>query len=128
MTSAQKYYRFSLVLMICTAITVAILMKITGNVTISLTGFILIALLVLGGKYFTKESVVDERDKVIMRKADSFGHKMFWLLFVAGSLAFHSFAHDSTIPTRWLPFIVGIGAWFLVTVRSLSALYLYRKG
>ncbi len=128
MTSAQKYYVFSLVLMICTAITVVILWKMTNDFTTSTTGFAMIALLVLGGRYFTKQHVVDERDKGIMKKADSFGHSMFWILFVAGSVAYiYTFGLDSTIPSRWLLFIVMIGAWIIVVMRSLSALYLYRK-
>ncbi len=128
MTSAQKFYLFSLVLMICTAITVVILWKMTTDFTISTTGFAMIALLVLGGRYFTKQHVVDERDKGIMKKADSFGHSMFWILFVVGSVVYiNIFGYDSTIPSRWLLFIVMIGAWIIVVMRSLSALYLYRK-
>jgi hypothetical protein len=80
---------------------------------------------------FLNRKRLDERDRAILRKAQTSGHLVFWGVFVSGILsawAWQTARDIETIPVDCLPLAVFAGGWIVITVQFIATIILYRRG
>ena len=131
MTILQKYSVFTLVVMAAIAATAFGIVVVTGTPHQALAAFSLLAVLVLGRRWFRdgETPAMDERDQEIWRKAMLFAYTIFWIVFVGSGVAIPLILGETaTIPAGFLILAPLTGAWLLYVVRASAILVLYARG
>jgi hypothetical protein len=132
MTDFRKYARFQLAVATLAAVAVLVVLAITGNVMVSLSGFSVLALLGVQGLVFSRRRrgpIQDERDEAIQRRAVAAGYTAFWLFFIAWGVGVPlAFMNESRVPLVYVAPVVWVGWWLVVSVRSITVLVLDSRG
>ena len=139
MNRYQKLAWFNLIVITATIIitttAVAIEIRWRGYSTIAPWFIVIMALLKLNPFLFKKPKgqnkvVSDERDTLIVKRAQSFAYITFWVVFFVSSLAIHIFmgmGPKSSVPTITLPLMAFGGAVFIKIVSSVAILVQYGR-
>jgi len=140
MNRYQKLAWFNLIVIISTIIitttAVAIELHMRGFSTIG--GWFIAILVLLKFKPFMFKKpqgqdkiLCDERDSFIVKRARTFAHTTFWIVFFVSSFAVHilmGMEPDSSIPTITLPLMAVGGALLMKIVCSVAILVQYGRG
>ena len=129
MNRFEKMSWYSLVFCIISISSFLVLLPFAGVfIATAMFGFLGIA--GLAPVIFRGKEPADERDLLILRRAQFAGHLMFWLLFVLGSICTWGvlfYRGIESIPIQTLPLMVFWGMWIIVTVQSVTTVILYRR-
>jgi len=140
MNRYQKLAWFNLIVItatiIITSAAVAIELRMRGYSTIGGWFVAILVLLKFNPFLFKKPQgrdkvLCDERDSFIIKRARSFAHTTFWIVFIVSSFAVHilmGMGPKSSVPTITLPLMAVGGALFMKIVCSVAILVQYGRG
>jgi len=80
---------------------------------------------------FMKKKLLDERDRIILKRAQLIGYLVFWGFFffaIMGAWGWYYYRNIHAVPVEYLPLTVFAGGWIFVTVQSLATIVLCRRG
>lgn len=132
MTEFRRHARFQLAVVGLTALAVAGIYVVTGDVLVSLAGFAVMAL--LGVRAFVRRSskgspVHDERDQTMQRRAFALGYTALWFVLIVWAVGVTlAFADRGSVPLAWVAPVVWVGWWLMIGVRAATVLVLDRPG
>ena len=132
MSPLQKQAWFNLVVVTLSIIAFLLLLSLTA-LRPALAAFALMGLLGQGHRFYRRrpgdiEVVLDERDRLFHAKASVLAYKVFWLVWVGGSMGFW-FAHreSGSVSVDVLPLTVLGGLVVFVLVESATTLIQYGR-
>ena len=130
MTAMQKLSIFNLFLMLVSLLVVVGLYYSTGDTLISYSGFAFFALTLYGRRFFHEKNgpATDERDIEIVRRANTIGYAVFWIVFILSTVSYPLVVgYEGTIPVIYVAYAPFAGAWLLVVARSVATIWLYAR-
>lgn len=133
MSLQEKIALFILGICCITIITYLILMSILGPYAamraFGILGFLGITPFIYRKVSKNRSAQLDERDVAIRKKASSIAFRLFWVLFVLGSIFLYYLYQDSGVITiQAFPLIIFNGVIIINLTWSVSILILYRRG
>ena len=132
MTEFRKFALFQLAVAGLAAAAVIALYAWSGNVTASLAGFALLALMGLRAAFRRGDGtrpVQDERDDAIRHRATVAGYVALWLALVIWGTAMPLiFGDRGTVPLVWVAPVVWVAWWLVTCVQSITILVLDSRG
>ena len=127
MNGSQKSFLFQFIVVLVAVAVCIIIYLLSGNIEASVAGWAILALLGFEKKV-RGDSQLDERDNEIREVASRNGYTLFWAVFFISSLAgMQIFNQAAAIPVRYISHLPFVSFAFMVAMRSLSGLTLYRS-